>query len=355
MAEAISHSRVEAYLSCRRKDWYGYQFPTDIGRGIRRQQTSDSLSMGTAFHTIAATFYQAVMDGGDRFEATTLMWEAYSTVIEEGFEEGGSRKATLEEVVKRWIDNETLSEDYDILAVEEEFSLQTDEGSFPFVVDLIVRHKKTRLVYVVDHKTGYYLYRPDQTDLMPQIPKYIAALRALGHQVAGGIYQIVRTQALKGKAMTKPQLVEAVEKAWLKQDTDELQPIDYSVLKKMTVATLTEEAERLDIETHTPPDPEQVFQVLPVEPNLDRVLETMREQFEVAQEIRERDEWEPEVQDARAYRTANQTVCKSCAFRLLCSEELRGGNSALVLLSEYEPKPKRDAIETSEEVDDDEV
>jgi len=348
MATAISHSRVEAYLSCRRKDWYGYQFPTDIGRGIRRQQTSDSLGMGTAFHRIAAVYYTVFLNGGEREEAQEYAWGEYERIIEEGFEEAGGQKATLETVVHRWIDNETLSEDYEILGVEQEFNLQSDEGEFPFIVDLLVRDRRTGLVYVVDHKTGYYLYRPEYTDLMPQVPKYIGALRALGYNIAGGLYQVVRTQALQGKKMLKPELIMTVGEALGISDDEQAMKI----LSKNTVANLEAICDEKGIEHCTPPDPEQVLQILPLDPSLDRVLETVREQFEVAQEIRERDEWPEEDQDRRAYRTANQTVCKSCNFRLICAEELRGGNTGLVLLAEYEAKPKRDAIEVSEEVDD---
>lgn len=348
MATAISHSRVEAYLSCRRKDWYGYQFPTDEGRGIRRIEQSDSLSMGTAFHSIAAKFYQAIMDGASREAAEDAAWGVYAHIIEEGYEEAGGQKATLETVVHRWIDNETLSEDYEVLGVEMEFNLQSEEGDFPFVVDLLLRHRRTGLIYVVDHKTGYYLYKPEQTELMPQIPKYIGALRALGYNVTGGLYQVVRTQALQGTKMKKPELLEVVG-AHLGISDDENA---MKVLAKSTVANLEAVCDENGIDHCTPPDPEQVLQILPLDPTLDRTLQTMTEQFAVAQELRERDEWPEEIQDARAYRTANQTVCKSCNFRLICSEELRGGNTGLVLMTEYEPKPKRDGIPVSEEIDD---
>lgn len=351
MSTAISHSRVESFLSCRRKDWYGYQFPTEIdgepSRGIRKVKHSDSLGLGTALHTVAARFYDAVMGG--EVDPVDEAWISYDEIVKaEGWEEAGGRKATFEEIVRRFLDNEVISAEYEILAVEQEFNLETDEGEFPFVVDLIIRHKETGLVYVVDHKTAFYLYDEDQTGLMPQIPKYIGALRALGYNITAGFYQIIRTQALKGETMNKAELVAHLEK---KLGVGPGEHWEGKPLAKYTVALLDEIAASKGITTEGPVDPKKVYQWIPMEPSLNRVMETMREQFAVAQELRFRDEWTPEIQDQQAWRVANQTVCKSCQFKLICTEELRGGNIGLVLQAEYEPKPKRDAIEVSEEID----
>ena len=71
---AVSHSRAESYLSCRRKDYYGYQFPaganfdlteSQLERGIRRIRTSESLALGSAVHDCLAAFYIAILDGYD--------------------------------------------------------------------------------------------------------------------------------------------------------------------------------------------------------------------------------------------------------------------------------------------------
>jgi hypothetical protein len=348
MATAISHSRVESYLSCRRKDWYGYQYPIEedgeMRTGIRRQTVSSSLGMGTAFHSIAAVFYEAIQESKEREEAVQEAWLMYERIMADGYEDRGGNYATLEEVVSRWLEHEEISENYEILGVEMEFSLPMDDGEFPFVVDLIIRDEQDR-IYVVDHKTAYYLYDDEKTDLMPQIPKYIGALRALGHSVHAGKYQVVRTQRISGETMLKADMVAALCAA--KPDYDPVK------VAKMKVDELKPALEALGIE-HTKPIPkEKVYQFLDLDPSLQRIRETMREQLDVAEELRARDEWDPEDQDARAWRTANDTVCKHCAFRLLCNEELRGGNAKLVLLHEYEAKPKRDAIALSEEVDDD--
>jgi hypothetical protein len=351
VSTGISHSRAEAYLSCRRKDWYGYQFPTEEGKGIRRIGASSSLNMGTAIHSIAEVYYNSIMDGEDRETARAVAEVEYADIMAE-FEDRGGNYATLEEVKNRFLDNETLSDDHDILGVEMEFNLQTEDGEFPFKVDILVRERDTGLIYVVDNKTGYYLYTEEQTEIMPQIPKYVGALRALGYKVAGGKYQIIRTQKLGGEKMLKAELV-AVLSDFL--EVEENEHYEGKPMAKHTVEILQGFAEAHGIEHTKPVDPAKVYQVLDVDIPLDRVMQTMVEQFDVAEELRERDSWPAAEQEKRAYRTANQTVCKSCNFRLICVEELRGGNSNLVLGAEYEPKPKRDRFEVSEEIDDDDA
>jgi len=352
MAVGVSHSRVEGYLMCRRKDWYGYQFPTDEGRGIRRKDDSFSLSLGTAIHRIAAVYYTAFMEGGGKFDADASAWDEFNDIINEGFEDRGGNYASLEEVVGRFLDNEEISDRFEILGVEMEFNLPSDEGDFPFVVDLLVRDLKTGLIYVVDHKTAYHLYDSEQTDLMPQIPKYVGALRALGYKVAGGFYQVIRTQKISPEKMLKAEMVDALYNHFGQDGSPEEMKAWKRDLPKMNVATLQEMCETQGIEHTKPVDPKKVYQFFEINLSLDRVTQTLAEQFNVAAELRERDEWPEDLQDARAWRTANQTVCKNCSFRLICNEELRGGNVNLVLMHEYEPKPKRDAILPSEEVDD---
>jgi hypothetical protein len=151
---------------------------------------------------------------------------------------------------------------------------------------MIVEDPEGRYV-VIDHKFVYDFYTPTQTDLQPQIPKYIGALRAMNHQIAYGAYNMVRTRKLK-----------------------------------------------------TPtPDSMQYFMIL--KPNTDRVLNTFMEQLGVAAEIQALKELTIEEQNKRAYRTANKMVCQSCSFRDICSTELIGGNTELMLKTEYKIRERR--------------
>ena len=293
---SVSHSEVDSYLLCRRKHYYGY------GLSLERIATSHSLATGTAGHRILEKFYSMLLELGGTAEEQLEGWDTalsaaeaeYKLIVEEGYEDASNR-AVLYEILfdKEWgyFANEFMvNNGWRVLAVEQEFNLlyneQTD-SRYPFVVDMIMEDKDGKIV-VIDHKFVYDFYTPEQTDLQPQIPKYIGALRAMNYPVAYGAYNMLRTRKLKTPAA----------------------------------------------------DSMQYFMIL--KPNKDRVLNTFMEQLGVAAEIQALKELPIEEQSKRAYRTANKMVCQSCSFRDICSTELMGGNTELMLKTEYKLRERRE-------------
>jgi hypothetical protein len=292
---SVSHSEVDSYLLCRRKHYYGY------GLNLERISTSQSLATGTAGHRILEAFYAHLLSLSDTAEgqkenfdlAVQRAQTVYEEVIAEGYTDANNR-ALLHEILfdEEWgyFANEFMvNNGWRVLAVEAEFNLIYDtdtQSSYPFVVDMLVQDPEGRYV-VIDHKFVYDFYTPEQTDLQPQIPKYIGALRAMGHEVAYGAYNMLRTRKLKTPA----------------------------------------------------PDSMNYFMIL--KPNTDRVLNTFMEQLGVAAEIQALKELSIEEQNKRAYRTANKIVCQSCSFRDICSTELIGGNTELMLRTEYKIRERR--------------
>jgi hypothetical protein len=288
---SVSHSEVDSYLLCRRKHYYGY------GLSLERISTSHSLATGTAGHRVLETFYRSILDNDNAPDSWDTALDAarneYEAIVKEGYEDAPNR-AELREMLfnEDWgyFANEFMVRNgWTILAVEAEFSLVYDEeigSSYPFVVDLIVKDPDGKYV-VIDHKFVYDLYTPSQTDLQPQIPKYIGALRAMNHEVAYGAYNMVRTRKLK---------------------TPDASSMNYFMILK---------------------------------PNTERVLNTFMEQLGVAAEIQALKELPIEDQSKRAYRTANKMVCQSCSFRDICSTELIGGNTQLMLKTEYKIRERR--------------
>jgi len=299
---SVSHSEVDSYLLCRRKHYYGY------GLSLERITTSHSLATGTAGHRVLERFYSMLLEMGGTAEEQLAVWDTaleaarkeYDLIVDEGYEDANNR-AELADVLfhEEWgyFANEYMVKNgWRVLAVEQEFNLlyneQTD-SRYPFVVDMIVEDPNGKIV-VIDHKFVYDLYTPEQTDLQPQIPKYIGALRAMNYPVAYGAYNMLRTRKLKTPA----------------------------------------------------PESMQYFMIL--KPNTERVLNTFMEQLGVAAEIQAIKELPIEEQSKRAYRTANKMVCQSCSFRDICSTELMGGNTELMLKTEYKIRERRVIGDTNE-------
>jgi hypothetical protein len=179
---------------------------------------------------------------------------------------------------------------------------------------------------------------------MPQIPKYIAGVRALGYPAAYGVYNVLRTQKCNGGKMLKAEILTAIKEVMVEPP---------ATLDKMLVPALTELAVELGIEPVTPPTVDQVLQRIDFEPSQTRVIRTFEEQIGVAMEIQARDAMPPEETERTAWRVANKMVCNNCQFKGICSEELRGGNVLAALANDYEPKPRRAAIVLSNGEDED--
>ena len=299
---SVSHSEVDSYLLCRRKHYYGY------GLSLQRVTESASLATGVAGHRILETFYKHILgngiDASEQAEAFDDALDAarkeYDAVVEEGYTDA-DRRAALHDILFNeeygyFAHEFFVRKGWRVLAVESEFNLLYDdetEASYPFVVDMIVEDIEGNYV-VIDHKFVYDFYTPEQTDLQPQIPKYIGALRALGHEVSYGAYNMLRTRKLK---------------------TPTAETNNYLMILK---------------------------------PNNTRIVGTFMEQLGVAAEIQALKELPLEEQDKRAYRTANKMVCQSCSFRDLCSTELMGGNVELMKKTEYKIRERREFAIPSE-------
>jgi len=299
---SVSHSEVDSYLLCRRKHYYGY------GLSLQRVRESDSLATGVAGHKILEAFYRAVLNEGHTAEQQKAAFakgidaalNAYEEAVNEGYADGDRRaklKDTLFNQEYGYFNNEFfVNNGWRVLAVEAEFNLEYDEDSkatYPFVVDMIVQDPDGAYV-VIDHKFVYDFYTPEATDLQPQIPKYIGALRALGHEITYGGYNMLRTRKIKE------------------------------------------------------PTPESNNYFMILKPNATRITTTFMEQLGVAAEIQALKELPLENQEKRAYRTANKMICQSCSFRDLCSTELMGGNVELMKKTEYKIRERKQFAVTSE-------
>ena len=289
---SVSHSEVDSYLLCRRKHYYGYT------KSLQRVQESAALAMGSAGHKILEVFYTAIVRG-DSFDQALEEAKTEADELRQQVSIPANRANIFDTLFDIYFPNEPLvKEGWTILAVEKQFNLEYDpdtQAQYPFVVDVIAKSPEGKTV-VIDHKFVYDFYNYEASIMQPQIPKYIGALRALNYKVDYGAYNMIRTRKLKES--TAEGMI-----AWLD-----------------------------------------------VKPEPARVMQVFKEQIAVASEIQKIKQLDEASQDANAYRVANKMVCQSCSFLDICRTELSGGNSKLMIQTEYKIRERKEFV-VSEEVE----
>src|SRR5688572_4870382 len=107
----ISHSRVESFLLCQRKDYYGYHL------GLRRKKEGIALALGNAVHSCTEALYRELLGNGKRSakeqkkhwpQGVAAMWARYHQLIAEGWVDEDTRRWTLKEVLEHYIEYKSL-------------------------------------------------------------------------------------------------------------------------------------------------------------------------------------------------------------------------------------------------------
>lgn len=174
----ISHSEVESHNQCEVKHHYAHELKiTPIAH-------SDALGLGTCGHLFIETFLKAILDGESNDNAKQ---EAMLMVASEPY---GPRAITL---CVPWVDEIYPNLGWKILAVEQEFRIAISETLvYACKVDAIVEINGD--IVLVDHKFVYDPYDQAVIDLMPQLPKYMGAMRNNGVPVKYALYNMIRTR-----------------------------------------------------------------------------------------------------------------------------------------------------------------
>lgn len=284
----VSHSEIESFVQCRRKHFYSYGVKLDSRR------KSWALRRGTFGHLLLEEYFkkqqQAQEDGtwdlDSKNKAITEVIAFAMSHREGEFEDldAGQRAEVIGLCHNFW----RLS-DFDnwiVMATEAEYDLPLGEDGLvvPVIIDLIVKDP-TGLIWTIDYKFAGEFFPDNVLNLLPQLAKYIGALRALGFPVDKAGYAEIRTRNVKedhGKYMFRE-----VASSDTKIDR---------VFREHVINTL-------EIEQ---------FRAMPIE------------------------DWSD-----LAVRTANKMSCQHCSFAPLCDAELNGENTDLVIELDYEPKKRR--------------
>jgi hypothetical protein len=265
----ISHSEVEALGQCERKWGYAHL------EKLQPVTHSAALNKGNAGHFIIETFLKFIKEGMYFEEAAV---KAIKAVYEEDFPIEIIGEAVR--IAKPWMNLIWPRLGWKIVAVEKEFRLSIgDDLVYPFKVDAIVEIRGE--LVLVDHKFVFDTYDDNTIHLMPQMPRYIGALRMMGIDVRYGIYNFLRTRKLK------------VELDQYSQEVN-----------KVTDA---------------------------------RIRHSMLEQVQEMRKIQALKDM-PESERPILVRTVNKMNCAHCGFVELCRQELETGKVALFMRrTQFEP------------------
>lgn len=187
----ISQSEADARRACERKHWYMFGEPTSVGNGIEPLTLGPGLSKGNLGHKALEIYYQHRIDGNNH---SISMEQALLHVMHDGSDYSMDMLTLLTKYFE-WYGDEMVS-DWQPLVVEEEFHypIPGTDLVFPFKVDGVFRHIPSNHLYVWDHKFVWRYYKPNALKIMPQLPKYVYALRKLGFDIYDAQYNMISTQ-----------------------------------------------------------------------------------------------------------------------------------------------------------------
>lgn len=279
----ISHSEVDSFLLCKQRHFYAF-----ADGGLEPTKFGHSLYRGQVGHKSLETYYKALQSGSLLEDAKAEAIKA----IQQYAIEPDAQFDILADLSTRILPNyyDQVAKDMDrgwrIKAVEKTFRLSIEYNNmqlvYPFTPDLIIEEPSGRN-HVVDHKFIYNFYSGDEIQLLPQIPKYIGALRALDKPVRGGIYNMLRWRPVKSLAT------------------------------------------------------EDNFRREPFKPSNSRIRQAFTQQVNVMVEIAKLKQKSLEDWQASITRVQNSMVCKSCSFKSLCITEINGEDSTLMKKVNFVP------------------
>lgn len=281
----ISHSEVESYLICEQRHFYAFG-DSSFGdhAGLEPKSFSDSLYRGIAGHEALEHFYKALSTGSSWNDAIELSQAACRNMALRPNPKFEILTDLATRILPRFYDyaQEKFRQGWRPAYVEKEFRLEVKFGDiiyvYPFKPDVVMWDPAKNL-WVWDHKFVYNFYSDDEIKLLPQIPKYIGALRALDYPIKGGYYNQLRWREVK------------------------------------------------DLQNHNRQDA--------FVPSDTRIKNAFRQQVRVMEQIGKLkrgslEEWRDNVN-----RTLNSMVCKSCSFKHLCAAELNGSDGILMRKAEF--------------------
>lgn len=282
----ISNSEVDAFNTCKRKHLFSFIKNKEPGR------LSRSLFLGVYGHELLAVFYKTIQSGGSKTQAYQATMRYLTSLFMSMPDDEHENLAYLQVLLKRYIEQETYSEHSEILAVEEFFCVPiTDEFWYGLRLDLLIQHTKGRVageIELIDHKFTYDFYTVDSLKLIPQMPKYVGAVRYNGIRVKDATINQLRT--------------------------------------RFSLNQLNEKSD------------EDLFRRQPVGVTDTRIKTSFSQQIKVSQKIIEHQKMSLEDQFEEAIPILNKMVCGNCPYKSPCQLMEEGADVNQYLELEFKPR-----------------
>jgi len=239
----VSWSEIDCYRQCPLKHELAYR-----QRWQQPAKEGSALYRGTLFHAVMEAHYNLVkwLNAGNSEIANWFGAEIDRLLNFQNPEDQSSEQQLLTWMYQRYVDLYNSDEQWEIVDVEwaHDFWLPTPTGgrsSFKIKVkiDLIVRHRQTGKLWIVDHKTCQNLPVDKLLQLDDQFGLYTWLMRQIGMPVAGSIHNACRTQRNKGEM----ELKESFKRTMLYRTDTELDTIAIEAYKSMRKAYSTPEGQ----------------------------------------------------------------------------------------------------------------
>lgn len=245
----VSWSEIDTFRQCPLKHELSYK-----QRWQKPAEEGGALYRGTLFHAVMENHYNRVKLIQGMSDKEVLASEGSNEYIDKIFDllnlhnpdNQSPEQQLITWMFERYGEFYGFDDEWEIVDVEwaHDFWLPTATGSrstfkIKVKIDLIVRHKRTGKLWIVDHKTCKDLPKEKLLQLDDQFGLYTWLMRQIGMPIAGSIHNACRTQRNQ-----KPmELSESFKRTMLYRTDTELDTIAIEAYKSMRKAYATAEGQ----------------------------------------------------------------------------------------------------------------
>lgn len=226
--DRFSHSSLAAWRRCRYRYYLSY---------IRNYKPPSSIGQfrGTIGHTALAEWY---ISKGDDKSALKKASDLATNIELENKVDLSNDWNDLVQVLTRYFDWARANDHFEVIAVEKEYEIDIDGIKLMGFVDGIVRQHGG--IWIMEHKFNKQV-STSHVALDMQISIYMLALKLLGYEPAGCMYNVIR-MGEKGIAIKEP-----VVRKFVYRNPEGLRVIEYELGNQMKEVQRYNKEENLSV------------------------------------------------------------------------------------------------------------